>query len=122
MLNMIEWGICLSRPPDEVEKIARVRELAPAQKALMFSALKEARKFTEGVVLSRSMEAFFRAVPPSLYLALALALALAITEQEQEEEEKTERYRLMQEHKISELEATLRMAKRMNTKRGIIIF
>jgi hypothetical protein len=108
----------LSRPPDEVEKIARVRELAPAQKALMFSALKEARKFTEGVVLSRSMEAFFRAVPPSL--ALALALALAITEQE--EEEKTERYRLMQEHKISELEATLRMAKRMNTKRGIIIF
>jgi hypothetical protein len=26
MLNMIEWWICLSMPPDEVEKIARFRE------------------------------------------------------------------------------------------------
>ncbi|MFO2375796.1 conjugative transfer ATPase, partial [Pseudomonas aeruginosa] len=34
MLNMIEWWICLSMPPDEVEKVARFRELNPAQKAL----------------------------------------------------------------------------------------
>src|SRR3546814_13893968 len=26
MLNMIEWWICLSMPPDEAEKIARFRE------------------------------------------------------------------------------------------------
>ncbi len=71
MLNMIEWWICLSMPPDEVEKIARFRELSPAQKALMLSARKEAGKFTEGVILSKSMEVLFRAVPPSLYLALA---------------------------------------------------
>jgi hypothetical protein len=69
MLNMIEWWICLSMPPDEVEKIARFRELNPAQKALMLSARKEAGKFTEGVILSKSMEVLFRAVPPSLYLA-----------------------------------------------------
>src|SRR3546814_8711836 len=56
MLNMIEWWICLSMPPDEVEKIARFRELSPAQKALMLSARKEAGKFTEGVILSKSME------------------------------------------------------------------
>src|SRR3546814_6810897 len=68
MLNMIEWWICLSMPPDEVEKIARFRELSPAQKALMLSARKEAGKFTEGVILSKSMEVLFRAVPPSLYL------------------------------------------------------
>ncbi|CAM5373975.1 hypothetical protein RLIN73S_03948 [Rhodanobacter lindaniclasticus] len=68
---MIEWWICLSMPPDEVEKIARFRELSPAQKALMLSARKEAGKFTEGVILSKSMEVLFRAVPPSLYLALA---------------------------------------------------
>ena len=71
MLNMIEWWVCLSMPPDEVEKIARFRELSPAQKALMLSARKEAGKFTEGVILSKSMEVLFRAVPPSLYLALA---------------------------------------------------
>ena len=56
MLNMIEWWICLSMPPDEVEKIARFRELSPAQKELMLSAQKESGKFTEGVILSRSME------------------------------------------------------------------
>ena len=33
MLNMIEWWICLSMPPDEVEKIARFRELAGAEGA-----------------------------------------------------------------------------------------
>ncbi|HBR1079927.1 TPA: conjugative transfer ATPase [Klebsiella quasipneumoniae subsp. quasipneumoniae] len=110
MLNMIEWWICLSMPPDEVEKIARFRELSPAQKTLMLSARKEAGKFTEGVVLSRSMEALFRAVPPSLYLALAMT----------EPEEKAERYRLMQEHGISELEAALRVAEKMDVERGII--
>ena len=36
------------------EKIARFRELTPAQKALMLSARKEAGKFSEGVILSKS--------------------------------------------------------------------
>src|SRR3546814_3423842 len=72
MLNMIEWWICLSMPPDEVEKIARFRELNASQKALMLSARKEAGKFSEGVILSKSMEVLFRAVPPSLYLAMAM--------------------------------------------------
>ncbi|MFX7419899.1 conjugative transfer ATPase, partial [Acinetobacter baumannii] len=31
MLNMIEWWVCLSMPPDEVEKIARFRELNASQ-------------------------------------------------------------------------------------------
>lgn len=38
-------------PPDEVEKIARFRELTPSQKALMLSDRKEAGRFTEGVIL-----------------------------------------------------------------------
>ncbi|MBV6273213.1 conjugative transfer ATPase [Alcaligenaceae bacterium CGII-47] len=109
MLNMIEWWICLSMPPDEVEKIARFRELSPAQKALMLSARKEAGKFTEGVVLSKTMEVLFRAVPPSLYLALAMT----------EPEEKAERFRLMQAHGISELDAALKVAEEIDRKRGI---
>lgn len=110
MLNMIEWWICLSMPPDEVEKIARFRELSPAQKALMLSARKEAGKYTEGVILSRSMELLFRVVPPSLYLALAMT----------EPEEKNERYQLMQQHGISELEAAIRVAERIDRARGIV--
>ena len=109
MLNMIEWWICLSMPPDEVEKIARFRELSPAQKALMRSARKESGKFTEGVILSRSMEVLFRAVPPSLYLALA----------QTEPEEKAERYRLMQEWGIGELDAAIKVAERIDAARGI---
>ena len=110
MLNMIEWWICLNMPPDEVEKIARFRDLTPAQKALMLSARKESRKFSEGVVLSKSMEALFRVVPPSVYLALAMT----------ESEEKSERYRLMQQHGLSELDAALHLAADIDRARGII--
>lgn len=95
--------------PDEVEKIARFRELNPAQKALMLSARKEAGKFTEGVILSKNMEVLFRAVPPSLYLALA----------QTEPEEKAERYRLMQQFGISELEAALKVSENIDRARGI---
>ncbi|EKG35988.1 hypothetical protein Pav013_3842 [Pseudomonas syringae pv. avellanae str. ISPaVe013] len=109
MLNMIEWWICLSMPPDEVEKIARFRELNPAQKALMLSARKEAGKFSEGVILSKSMEVLFRAVPPSLYLALA----------QTEPEEKAERFLVMQEFGIGELEAAFRIAEKIDHARGI---
>ena len=109
MLNMIEWWICLSMPPDEVEKIARFRELNPAQKALMLSARKEAGKFTEGVILSKSMEVLFRAVPPSLYLALA----------QTEPEEKAERFQLMQQFGIGELDAAFKVAEKIDRARGI---
>ncbi len=109
MLNMIEWWICLSMPPDEVEKIARFRELNPAQKALMLSARKEAGKFTEGVILSKSMEVLFRAVPPSLYLALA----------QTEPEEKAERFQLMQQYDIGELDAAFKVAEKIDRARGI---
>lgn len=109
MLNMIEWWVCLSMPPDEVEKIARFRELNPSQKALMLSARKEAGKFTEGVILSKSMELLFRAVPPSLYLALAMT----------EPEEKAERYQLMQQFGISELDAAFKVAEKTDRARGI---
>ncbi|KPY79499.1 Uncharacterized protein ALO60_05501 [Pseudomonas amygdali pv. tabaci] len=109
MLNMIEWWICLNMPPDEVEKISRFRELTPAQKGLMLSARKESGKYTEGVVLSKSMEVLFRAVPPSLYLALAMT----------EPEEKKQRYDLMQSMGVDELGAALEVAADLDRKRGI---
>ncbi|MFJ5299194.1 conjugative transfer ATPase [Pseudomonas sp. NPDC088368] len=109
MLNMIEWWICLNMPPDEVEKIAKFRELTPAQKTLMLSARKESGKYTEGVVLSKSMEVLFRAVPPSLYLALAMT----------EPEEKKHRYDLMQSLAVDELGAALEVAADLDRKRGI---
>lgn len=109
MLNMIEWWICLNMPPDEVEKIAKFRELTPSQKALMLSARKESGKYTEGVILSKSMEVLFRAVPPSLYLALAMT----------EPEEKKQRYDVMQANGGSELDAAIQIAADLDRLRGI---
>ena len=85
------------------------RELNPAQKALMLSARKEAGKFTEGVILSKSMEVLFRAVPPSLYLALA----------QTEPEEKAERFQLMQQYGIGELDAAFKIAEKIDRARSI---
>lgn len=109
LLNMIEWWICLNMPPDEVEKIARFRELSAAQKSMMLSARKESGKFTEGVVLSKSMEMLFRAVPPSLHLALAMT----------EPEEKKQRFDIMQAKGCSELEAAIETASALDHQRGI---
>jgi len=84
-------------------------ELTPEQKALMLSARKEAGKFSEGVILSKSMEVLFRAVPPSLYLAMAMT----------EPEEKAERYQLMQRYGIGELDAAFKVAEAIDRARGI---
>lgn len=109
MLNMIEWWLCLVMPPEEVEEIARFRKLTDEQKAMLLSATKTPRCYTEGVVLASRIEALFRAVPPSLYLALGMT----------EKEEKAARKALMEKHGISELEAAKRVARELDKGRGI---
>ena len=109
MLNMIEWWLCLVMPPEEVEEIARFKKLTAEQKAMLLSATKTPRCYTEGVVLATRIEALFRAVPPSLYLALGMT----------EKDEKAARRALMVEHGISELDAAKRIAHQLDIARGI---
>ncbi|EOX0650047.1 conjugative transfer ATPase [Morganella morganii] len=109
MLNMIEWWLCLVMPPEEVEEIARFRKLTDEQKAMLLSATKTPRCYTEGVVLASRIKALFRAVPPSLYLALGMT----------EKEEKAARRALMTKHGISELEAAKWVARELDKGRGI---
>lgn len=109
LLNMVEWWVCLTMPPDEVEQVARFKSLTPDQRKLMLSATKVNRKYTEGVVLSTRLEALFRVVPPSLYLALAGT----------EGDEKAERDQVMRELNCSELDAAIEIARRLDEKRGI---
>ncbi|HAO4499257.1 TPA: conjugative transfer ATPase, partial [Salmonella enterica] len=99
---------CLVMPPDEVEQIARFKTLSEEQKVILRSASKLKNCYTEGVVLSKQVEALFRVVPPSLYLALGMT----------EKEEKAERQRLMREYQCSELEAAIRVARRLDEARG----
>jgi conjugative transfer ATPase len=103
MLNMMEWWLCLVMPKEEVEQIARFKALTEEQRTLLLSAHKEMGKYVEGVVLSNTVQALFRNVPP------ALALALAMTEKH----EKAERMQIMLEHNCSELEAVYRVAARI---------
>ncbi len=109
LLNMCEWWILLTLPPAEIDQVARFKEITAAQRKLVLSATKVPKKYTEGVVLSDRIEALFRVVPPSLYLALAGT----------EGDEKAERDRVMRELECSELDAAIEIARRLDEKRGI---
>ncbi|EKP2118858.1 conjugative transfer ATPase [Salmonella enterica] len=109
MLNMAEWWICLTMPPEEVKDISRFRALTPEQEAVLLSARKLSGCYTEGVVLAKRIEALFRAVPPSLYLALGMT----------EKEEKAERRALMREYHCSELDAAKLIARKLDRLRGL---
>ena len=108
MLNMIEWWICLSMPPDEVEKIARFRELNAAEGADAVGP-QGGRQVQRGRDPFQEHEVLFRAVPPSLYLALA----------QTEPEEKAERFQLMQQYGIGELDAAFKIAEKIDRARSI---
>jgi len=108
MLNMMEWWLCLVMPKEEVEQIARFKDLTDVQRSLLLSARKEPGKYVEGVVLSDNLEALFRNVPPPLSLALAMT----------EKHEKAERAAIMREQNCSELEAVYVIAERIAGNRG----
>ncbi|MDI1148010.1 conjugative transfer ATPase, partial [Escherichia coli] len=109
MLNMAEWWVCLTMPPEEVNSIARFKALTEEQKAVLLSAGKLSGCYTEGVVLAKKVEALFRVVPPSIYLALGMT----------EKEEKAERRVLMKAHQCSELEAAFHVARKLDRLRGL---
>jgi conjugative transfer ATPase len=103
MLNMMEWWLCLVMPKEEVEQIARFKDLTDEQRSLLLSTRKDPGKYAEGVVLADGLEALFRNVPPPLSLALAMT----------EKHEKAERAEIMREQHCTELEAAYVMAERM---------
>ncbi|WP_372560713.1 conjugative transfer ATPase [Yersinia sp. 1652 StPb PI] len=110
MLNMAEWWLCLTVPADEVEQISRFKKLTEEQKAMLLSATKLPGCYTEGVVLAKRLDALFRVVPPSLYLALGMT----------EKEEKVQRRQLMNQHNCSELAAAFHVARKLDEVRGIM--
>jgi len=107
MLNMMEWWLCLVMPKEEVEQIARFKDLTDVQRSLLLSARKEPGKYVEGVVLSDNLEALFRNVPPPLSLALAMT----------EKHEKAERAAIMRERNCSEIEAVYVIAENIINRR-----
>lgn len=109
MLNMAEWWLCLNMPKKEVDEVAKFKTLSEEQKNVLLSTRKLSGCYTEGVVLSKKIEALFRVVPPSLYLALGMT----------EKDEKAARKALMDKHHISELEAAMMVAASLDEVRGL---
>ena len=111
MLNMMEWWMCLVMPKEEIDQIARFRELSESQRLMLLSARKEPGKYVEGVVLSDKIESLFRNVPPALSLALAMS----------EKHEKAERRRIMEESDCTEVQAAYEVARRIEQGRNHIL-
>lgn len=109
ILNMCEWLIALVAPQEEINQLARFRQLSDEQRHLMLSARKEQHKYVEGTILADKVEALFRNVPPSLFLSLAGT----------EGYEKAQRAELMQEYGITEVEAAYHVAAMIDYSRGI---
>ncbi len=95
MLAMFEWWMCLFVDQGELANIERFKALTPDQRTMLLSTTKAPRKYTEGVIMSDTVQGLFRIVPPGLCLALG----------QSEKEEKTARAKLMDQHNITELEA-----------------
>ena len=109
ILNMCEWMIALVAPQEEIEQLAKFRQLSDEQRTLMLSARKEQYKYVEGTILSDKTEALFRNVPPSLFLSLSGTEGF----------EKAQRAELMQQYGITEVEAAYHVAQLIDHSRGI---
>ena len=107
MLAMLEWWICLVMPKDEVSQIARFKDLNKEQEAKLLAARKAPAQYTEGVILTDTLDPLFRAIPP------AIALSLAMTEQH----EKAERRKIMDETGCDRVEAAEVVAEKIKEAR-----
>lgn len=107
MLTMLEWWICLVMPKDEVTQIARFKDLSPEQESKLMAAQKSPGQYTEGVILTDTLDPLFRAIPP------AIALSLAMTEQH----EKAERREIMEATGCDRVEAAEAVAEKIKEAR-----
>lgn len=107
MLAMFEWWICLKIEAKELEKIAENRVLSDDQKSMLLSMRKQPQAYTEGVVMSDTVQNLFRVVLPPLCFVLAGT----------ELEEKRARMHAMKLHKCDEVNACILMAKELSEKR-----
>ena len=100
MLAMFEWWMLLKVDKDEITKVENVREISPDQRSMILSSRKQDKAYTEGVVLSDTVQGLFRVVQPPICLALAGT----------DKEEKRARYKMMKKHNITEVKAVEKIA------------
>lgn len=107
ILSMFEWWLVLFANEKELKELEQFKSLTPDQRKLILGTKKVPKKYTEGVILSDSMNALFRNVPPAPCLILAGT----------EKEEKRERHLVMQREGCTEVEAAFVLADELREKR-----
>ena len=108
MLDLSEWWYLINTTENEVAELERFKTLTEDEKHLMCSTRKEAKKYTEGVILSPGLKSIFRVVMPALPLVLAGT----------DGDEKQARRKVMQEKGLNELEACFYLADQIKQKRA----
>ena len=108
MLDLSEWWYLINTTENEVSELERFKALTEDEKLLMCSTRKEAKKYTEGVILSPRLKSIFRVVMPALPLVLAGT----------DGDEKKARREIMQKHNLSELDACFYIADQIKQKRA----
>jgi hypothetical protein len=108
MLAMFEWWMCLKIEAGELKHIEENRSLSDEQRQLLLSTRKASGKYTEGVVMSDTVQGLFRVVQPSLCLALAGT----------EKEEKRARKKVMIQRNCDEVDAAIYIGEQMTAKRN----
>ena len=108
MLKVMEWWVCLSFKPAEVESMKRFKKLTPEQEDLLLSAVNASGQYKEGVVFGENTQTLIRNIPPSLSLALA----------QTEDHEKSARRKIMNELNCSEIEAVYKIADDISKSRS----
>ncbi len=103
MLSMFEWWLCLQLGQGELRELERFRQLSAAERNLLLSVRKSPGNYTEGVILSDTVQARFRNVPPAMCLALA----------QTEKEEKSYRQQVMDTLGCDELDAVAHIAEQI---------
>ena len=108
MLDLSEWWYLINTTENEVAELERFKTLTEDEKHLMCSTRKEAKKYTEGVILSPRLKSIFRVVMPALPLVLAGT----------DGDEKLARRKIMQEKNLNELDACFYIANQIKQKRA----
>ena len=100
MLSILEWWFIMWMDEDELVQVAKFKGMSDEETDMLRRIRKARGRYVEALVKGASGSSIMRIVPPAISIALA----------QTDSDEKLNRKRLMEEHKIPELDAAMIVA------------
>jgi len=107
MLSILEWWFIMWMDEDELVQVAKFKGMSDEETGMLRRIRKARGRYVEALVKGASGSSIMRIVPPALSIALA----------QTDPDEKRERGRLMEKHKIPELDAAMMVAEDIRRSR-----